>query len=149
MVDMLKRWSTNVVAVIAWLLVCTVALLIIAVGANLFSLFISMTLQVGRYAPQVLIQTYYVVMGMLWLGFFILMEHLLIDKAAQKGLLLPRTLFVIGIELLIIGLIGLALIFYMHIGLINDLLTAAELVAGAGLIYFFRRKKTKSRELKR
>ncbi len=140
---MLKRWTINIAAVVAWLVVGALALLIIAIGASLFQMFIVVTLRVNHYAIQILIQTYYVVMGLLWLGFFILMDHILIDKAAKEGLLLSRTLYVLGIELLTIGVVQLALITYGTFNLLHVLLMGGELLSGAGLVYFFRRKKTK------
>ncbi len=140
---MLKRWSLNIAAVLAWLVVGAVALLIIATGASLFQYFIIMTLRVNHYAIQILVQTYYVVMGLLFLGFFILMDHLLIDKARKEGILLSRTCYVLGIELLAVGLVHLGLISYGPIVALDFFLMSAELLSGAGLVYFFRRKHTR------
>jgi hypothetical protein len=143
MVTMLKRWTMSIAAVLAWLLVVALAFLIVMVGFNLFQMLIVVTLRTNHYAIQVLEQTYYVIMGLLWLGLFILMEHVLIDKAAHQGMLLQQTLFVIGIEILIVGLLQFSLAFYTPAVLTQVLLTGTELVLGAGLVYFFRRKKIK------
>jgi hypothetical protein len=143
MVTMLKRWTMSIAAVFAWLLVVALAFLIVMVGFNLFQMLIVVTLRTNHYAIQVLEQTYYVIMGLLWLGLFILMEHVLIDKAAHQGMLLQQTLFVIGIEILIVGLLQFSLAFYTPAVLTQVLITGTELVLGAGLVYFFRRKKIK------
>jgi hypothetical protein len=143
MVTMLKRWTISIAAVFAWLVVVAFAFLIMVVGEPLYELFLQFTLKINHYAYQVLAQSYYIVMGLIWLGFFILMEHVLIDKAAHQGMLLQQTLFIVGIEILIVGLLQSCIAFYTHPAFLQILLTGMELVVGAGLIYFFRHKKIK------
>jgi hypothetical protein len=136
-----KRWITNIAAVLAWLLVFALALVVIATLATLFQLFIKETIQVNKYSIQILLQTYYVIMGMLGLGFLILMEHLLITSGIRQGLVGVRTLFIVGIELVTLGGITLAMTFYRVPPMLEIALTTAELVVGTGMIVLSRRRK--------
>jgi hypothetical protein len=141
MVTMLKRWSQNIAAVLAWLLVVVLALVVLAVGATLYQLFAVFTLQITRWTSTITIQVYYVTVGLAWLGFFIWMENYLVTTAIGKGLLLKRTLFAIGLELAAIALIQIGTMAYRNIELWQVATTLAEALAAAGLIYLSRRLK--------
>jgi|GEM_PF-3215755 len=137
---MLKRWLGNLWALLAWLLVCGLALVVIMVGAELFGKFAVVTLGATMWSIRFIVQVFYVIFGLLWLGFFMLMEHLLMGEEARAGLLLPRTLYAVGIELLVIGLMQLATLAYLPLSSVGIVLALIEVLAGAGLIWFARRK---------
>ena len=138
---MLKRWPMTIAAILAWLLVCGLALVVIMVGAIFYQLFIVLSLNATRWTIQFMVQVYYVLMGLLWLGLVIWMDHLLITIGNRTGQLLKRTLFGLGIEVAAIALIQIGTMLYRPIEFWQMATTAAEALLGAGLIYFSRRKK--------
>jgi LPXTG-motif cell wall-anchored protein len=162
-VSMVKGWANKIGAIAAWLLVCALASLIVIVGADFIQMFtINVlkdeawtqinTVQAG-YTITTTMNFYYVIVGVLWLGFFILMEHLLVTTGVPQKLVLRRAMFAFGIELLIVALLHLGLLliqpYIMPLGFTVvqiPLATRIALVAGVallggGFIYFSRRKK--------
>jgi len=138
---MFKRWSTNLAAVVAWLLVMALGLVILAVGANLYQLFAVYTLQVTRYTSTITIQVYYVTVGLLWLGFLVWMEHFLVTTAPPKGLVWKRSLLVIGLEILVIALIQAGMMLYLPLDGWQIGLVLVEALLAGGLIFLSRRLK--------
>ncbi len=136
---MLKRWLTNLGAVLALLLVGGLALLVVVVGFNLFYPFVTITLGATRWNITFITQTFYVIMGLLWFGFFLLMEHLLMGEEARAGLLLPRALYAVGAELIVIGLLQVGLQAYAFNGA-SLAVALVEIVVGGGLVWAARRK---------
>ena len=137
---MLKRWLNNLWAVLAWGLVDILAFAVLIQAANLYQVVLRVTLLANRWSNTLWLDLYYVTAGLLWLGFVILMEHLLLDPESLDGLLLPRTLFAVGIELLVIGLLQMGLQAYLPFSWLGVGLALVELLAGAGLIWAARRK---------
>jgi hypothetical protein len=140
---MLKRWLGNVWAFLAWALVCGLALIVLIQAASLYQVFIRVTLLVNRWSNTLWLNLYYMTAGLLWLGFVILMEHLLMGSESRAGLLLPRTLFCVGIELLVIGLLQMGLQAYLPLSWFGIGLALLEMLAGGGLIWAARRKPRK------
>jgi hypothetical protein len=140
--SIVKRLLSNVPAFLAWLVVCGLALIIIAIGAPLLQAFLVVTLGVNQYSIRFWTQLYYVILGMLWLGFFILIEHLMFSDSSREGLLLPRTLYVVGVELLIMALLQFVLMAYRVFDGWMLLLTVGGALAGAVLVWVARRKPT-------
>ena len=137
---MLKRWAANIGAVLALLLVSILALVILALAANLYQAFIQITLQVSRWANTLWVDLFYVLAGLLWLGFFIFMEHLLFSPSSRAGLLLPRTLYICGLEIITIALLQTGIAAYGPAFLSSLLLPALELPVGGAMVWFSRRK---------
>jgi hypothetical protein len=138
---MLKRWSMNLAAVLAWLGVIALALVDIAVGANLYEMFALVTLHVTRYTSTITVQIYYVAVGLLWLVFFVWMEHYLIGSGVREGLLWTRVTLILGCELAGIALIGIGSMIYRKIEVWQVMTTLVEVLLAAGLIYLSRRLK--------
>ena len=103
----------------------------LAVGANLYQVFLRVTLQVNRWSNTLWVDLYYVIAGLFWLGFFIFMEHLMFSASSRAGLLVPRTLYVCGIEIIVIAIaaIGPGCLSERSDGL-NILVVAVELLRG-------------------
>lgn len=137
---MLKRWAANIGALLAWLLVCVLALVVLAVGANLYQVFLRVTMNVNRWSNTLWVDLYYVIAGVLWMGFFIFMEHIMFSASSKAGLLLPRTLYVCGIEIIVIAILQLGLDAYGGVGWLEILVVAVELIVGGGMVWFARRK---------
>jgi hypothetical protein len=137
---MLKRWLANLGSLLAWLVVCALGLVVIAVAANFFQVFLVMTMKVDRWSIRFWVQLYYILAGLIWLGLVIFVEHLLFSESSRDGLLLPRSAFIIGIELIAIGVFQFLFNLYGTFGWLEALLTLGELVAGAALIWYGRRK---------
>jgi hypothetical protein len=128
--------------ILAWLVVSALALLIIVVGGVWFELFAVLTMGATMWTIRFFVQSFYVVTGLLWLGFFILMEHLLMGPAAKAGLLLPRALFTIGIELLLLSAIQIGRVGYGNLksDWLSWSLIVIQALLGVGMIWFSRRK---------
>lgn len=140
--SIVKGLLSNVRAFLAWLVSCGLALIVIAMGAPLFQAFMVVTLGADKYSIRFWIQLYYVIFGMLWLGFFILMQHLMFSDSSREGLLLPRTLYVVGFELLVMAVLQFALMPYRVFDGLVLLLSVGSALAGAILIWIARRKPT-------
>jgi hypothetical protein len=138
--SIIKRLLSNVRAFLAWLVSCGLALIIIAMGAPLLQAFLVVTVGVSQYSIRFWTQLYYVVFGMFWLGFFILMQHLMFSDSSREGLLLPRTLYVVGLELLVMAALQFVLMAYRTLDGLMLLLTVGSALAGAALIWVARRK---------
>jgi hypothetical protein len=135
-----KRWLGAIRSLLAWLLICGVALVVLAQASSLYQVFLVVTMHVTRYTNSLWLNIFYGLAGMLWLGLSILMEHMLMGPEAQAGLLLPRTLFALGIELLLIGLLQVGWLFYAPFGWVGLGLALLELLAGGVLMWVSRRK---------
>lgn len=147
---MLKRWTNTIGALVALLLVCALVLVLIMAGANFIQSFSVTVLQDAEWTSEHTVQAnftartilnfYYILSGVVFLGFFFLMEHQLITTGIPKKLVLRRTFFTVGIELLILALLQLAMMTYTRALPLQAALAAVELVVSIGLIYLGRRK---------
>jgi hypothetical protein len=147
---MLQRWAKNLGAVVALLLVCGLALVVFMVGANSLQSFLVTIYKDADFTTLHPVQTtftvrtimnfYYVISGILFLGFFVLMDYLLITVGVAKKLVLRRTLLSLGIELLILTLFHLAMMFIQPAAPVQIALTTVEALLGIGMILVSRRK---------
>ena len=60
----------------SWMVAVALALIILAVGIDPFMLFFRVTLQTSHWADQFLRDVYYMVGGLIWLIFFLYVDHL-------------------------------------------------------------------------
>jgi hypothetical protein len=137
---MFKRWMGNLGAVLALIVVGALALMVLLQAATFYQVFLVKALLVDRWSITFWLDVFYMLSGLLWLGFFLVMEHLLLGQEAREGLLLPRALFAVGIELLLIGLLQAGLQAYQTFSWLGIGLTVLEVLVGCGLIWFARRK---------
>ena len=137
---MLKRWSTNIGSALAWLLVSLLALVLLAVAEGLYQMFLVTTMRVGRYSNTLWLDLFFVLAGLLWLGFVIFMEHVMFSASSHAGLLLSRTLFIVGFELIALALLQFGQNLYGVFSWSDGLIEALELLAGCVLLWFARRK---------
>lgn len=150
---MLKRWSKYFGAGAALVLVAGLALIVLMVGANfLQSLMATIFADSGwaktntieaTFTVRSVMNLYYILCGILFLGFFVFMEHRLITTGVPQKMVLRRTAFVIGIELLLLAVFQLAMMAYMRVVALQVVLAVVEVLLGVGLIYFGRRKAAK------
>jgi hypothetical protein len=142
---MLARILTGARVFAAWLVASAGALIILAVGRELYMAFMLATLQINRWSVQLVNIVYYTIAGMVWLGFFIFLDAYF-SQGASKGLLLKRSLRIVGLELLILFLLQLALFGYGYLrpNLLTVSLTTGEGVLAAGMLFVvYKRLKTK------
>jgi hypothetical protein len=139
---MIARWFTSVRVFFVWLLGFILALIILALGHELFLVFIVDTLKWQKYTVRFMNNAYYAIAGIVCVAYYILI-HDYLSRHAKKGLLLKSSLQAIGSQVLIIGLIQACLVLYrvypadwQMIGLF-----VLELVAGAAMLFFARFKK--------
>lgn len=147
---MLKRWANNLGAVVALVLVVALFGVIFMVGGNLLQSVLVLIFQDVAIEAQKTVQAtytvitymnfYYVICGILFLGFFFLMDYLIVATGVPKKLVLRRTFFTLGIEMLVLALIHLGTILLLSAGQLQIALTAVEILVGIGLILFSRRK---------
>jgi hypothetical protein len=147
---MFKRWAKNLGAVGALVVVSILSLIIFAVGANFLQAFLVTVYQgadwttlrsvQASFTVRTFMNFYYVLGGILFLGFFFLMENRLITTGVPKKLVLRRTSFTLGIELLILALIQTGMMFFMTVITLQVVLVVVEVLLGVGLIYIARRK---------
>ena len=147
---MLERWSKYIGAWAAWLAVVALSMVILLVGGSFLQSFTVNVLKdeawtkinsvQASYTVTTIMNFYYLITGVLFLGFFILMENKLISTGIQKKLVLRRTSFTLGIELLILAFFQLAMFTYLPSIPLQVGLAVLELLFGVGLIYFARRK---------
>jgi hypothetical protein len=136
---LLKLWN-GVRFVVSWLIAGALALLILAVGRDPFMLFFRVTLGASHWADQFLNNVYFMVGGLLWLIFFLFVDHLF-NTATAAGRLLRPFLRVIGIEIGVLFTLQIIRMFYYPI--VFDLSFAVTLASGllsAAMIYFGYRK---------
>jgi len=147
---MLERVAKYVGGVVALLLVSGVALLIGALAANFLqslSTFLiaqadwvkTNTVQ-ATFTVRSIMNFYYIIYGILFLGFFLLMEYQLITVGIPKKRVLRRTMFILGIESLILAALQLGTLIYAPARPLQIGLTIVEVLLGVGLISFGRRK---------
>ena len=142
---MLKRWSKTIGAVVALLLVSGLALVVMMVGANLIQTFSIIGLKAADWTDQHTVQAaftastimnfYYILCGILFLGFFFLMEYRLVTTGIPQKIVLRRTFFTLGVELLILALMQLAMMTYAPVFPLQVGLTVMEILLGIGLVY--------------
>ncbi len=147
---MLKRWSNQIGALAALLLVSGLILLLIVVGANLIQSFSISVLKEADWANQHAVQAiftartilniYFLLSGIVFLGFFFLMENRLVTTGIPQKSVLRRTFFTLGVELLVLAFMQLIMMTYTPFLLLHVGLTVIEILLGIGLIYFGRRK---------
>ncbi len=154
-IKMLKRWSKHLGALVALLLVCGLILVLMMVGANFIESFSINVLTGADWTDQHTVQAtftarsilnvYFLICGIVFLGFFFLMENRLITTGIPQKRVLRRTFFTLGIELLILALLQLAMMSYKPAFPLQVGLTVMEILLGIGLIYLGRRKALISR----
>jgi hypothetical protein len=147
---MLERWSKYIGAWAAWLVVVALAMVILLVGGSFLQSFTVNILKdeawtklnsvQASYTVTTIMNFYYLLTGILFLGFFILMENRLVSTGIRKKLVLRRTAFTLGIELLILAFFQLAMFTYLPSIPLQIGLAVLELLFGVGLIYLARRK---------
>ena len=147
---MFKRWAKNLGAVVALVVVSILSLIIFMVGANFLQAFLVTVYQGAEWTSLQSVQAsftvksfmnfYYVLGGILFLGFFFLMENKLITTGVPKKLVLRRTAFALGIELLVLALIQIGMMLLMRVVQLQVALVAVEVLLGGGLIAISRRK---------
>jgi hypothetical protein len=139
---MIAKWFTSVRVFFVWLLGFVLALIILALGHELFMLFIVNTLKWGKYTVRFMNNAYYAIAGIVCVAYYILI-HDYLSRHAKKGQLLKSSLQAIGSQLLIVGVIQACLVLYAYypadwqmIGLF-----VLELLVGAAMLFFARVKK--------
>ncbi len=147
---MLKHWSKNIGAVMALLLVTCLLLVVMMVGAMLVQASSISLLNEAEWTNQHTVQAtftastimniYYLVSGVIFLGFFFLMEYMLVTTGVPKKLVLRRTSLTLGIELLILSLLQLAMLVYKPFSPLEFGFSLVEILLGIWLIYLGRRK---------
>ncbi len=153
---MLKRWSRQIGALAALLLVSGLILLLMAVGANLIQ---SLSMNIlkeadwtnehtvqGTFTARTILNVYFLLSGVVFLGFFFLMENRLITTGIPQKSVLRRTFITLGVELLVLALMQLVMMMYTPILLLQVGLAVMEILLGIGLIYLGRRKATFSHD---
>lgn len=141
---MRSRWFTNLRIFLVWLLGFALALVILALGHELFMVFITNTLRWPWRTARVLSMLYYVAAGLLCVAYYVLIEDYL-KRSAKKGLLIKNSLRAIGTQVLAIGLIQTALMLYgfspadwRGIGLVT-----AAVVCGTAMLFLSTRIEAK------
>ncbi len=91
---MVKRWSKYLGAVLALLLVCGLVLVILMSGANLIQSYAVNVLKEAdwtyehtvqaSYTARTAVNIYFILSGVVFLGFFFLMENRLVDQLPEK-----------------------------------------------------------------
>jgi hypothetical protein len=146
---MLKRWLKTIGAMLALLLVNGLLLVLIMSGAKFIQLFSISRLKEADWSDQYSVQAaytastvlnvYYLISGIVILGFFFLMENRLITTGIPQKLVLRRTFFTLGIELLILAFIQVANMVFLPVFPLQAGLVGMEFLLGIGLIYLGRR----------
>jgi hypothetical protein len=154
-VKMLKRWLKTIGAVVSLLLVSGLILVLMMAGANLIKSFSINVMKEADWINEHIVQAtftvttilnfYYLISGIVFLGFFFLMEHRLITTGIPQKIVLRRTFFTVGVELLILALIQLAMMTYTPVLPFQVGLAVIEILLSIGLIYLGRRKASISR----
>ena len=134
----------------ALVLVVGLFVIIFMVGANLLQSVLVLIYSDVAFAAQKAVQAtytvrtymnfYYIICGILFLGFFFLMDYRIVATGVPKKLVLRRTFFTLGIELLVLALIHLGTILILPAAQLQIVLTAVEILLGIGLIFLSRRK---------
>ncbi len=152
---MLKRWSIQIGAMAALLLVIGLILLLLVAGANLIqSVSVSALREAGWAAEhtvqaantaRTVLNVYFLLSGIVFLGFLFLMENRLVTTGIPKKCILRRTFFTVGIELLILALMQAAMMAVRRAVPLQVGLAAVEVLLGIVLVYLGRRKAPISR----
>lgn len=152
---MLKRLLKYIGAVVALLLVSGLILVLMMVGANFIQSFSINVLKdadwtnqhtvQATFAARTILNIYYLLSGIVFLGFFFLMEHRLISTGIPQKLVLRRTFFTLGVELSILALLQLAIMTYTPVLPLQVGLTGIEILLSIGFITLGRRKAPISR----
>jgi hypothetical protein len=139
---MITRWFTNLRVFLVWLFGFALALIIMALGHELFMVFIVNTLKGDHYMVRLMNIVYYMLAGLLCVGYYILV-HDFLSTSAKKGRLLKSSLLIIGIQILLICLIHLGLLAYgfYPIDSLWILIVMVEGLVGAVMLFFVLRKK--------
>lgn len=147
---MFKSWAKYFGAVVALILVTGLAVVVLMVGANFLQSLVINLIKDAEWTTRSSVQAnffvrtvldfYYVISGILFLGIFVLMEQRLVTSGVPKKLVLRRTSFSLGIELLILAFFQLSMMLYLPVVPIQVVLTVGETLFGIGLIYVGRRK---------
>ncbi len=147
---MLKRWLKTIGAVLALLLVSGLMLVLIVVGANLIRSFLVSSLNSADWMYQHTVQAnftastimnfYYIICGIFFLGFFCLMEYRLVTTGVPKKLVLRRTFFTLGVEIFVLTLMQLAVMAYSTVLPVQVGLIVIGIFLSVGFIYLGRRK---------
>jgi hypothetical protein len=144
------RWSKTIGAGFALLVVTGLLLVLILSGAKLIQLLSFSGLKeadwADRYSVQAaytastILNVYYILSGIVILGFFFLMENRLITTGVPRKLVLRRTSLTLGIELLILAIIQASVMAFLAPSPVQIGLAGIELLSGIGLVYLGRSK---------
>ena len=129
---MIARWFTNIRVFLVWLLGLALTVVFLALLHDLLMVFIVNTLHWTKYIVRFTNMLYYFPAGLVCIAYIALILPYL-NRAARNGQLLKKSLLLIGILILLIGLSQLILIGYRYLAanLIGILLAAAETLVGA------------------
>jgi len=140
---MIARWFTNIRIFLVWLLGFALALIIMALGHELFLVFIINSLGFDNYMVRLMNIVYYLITGLICVAYYILIQDFL-GTSAKNGRLLTNSLLTIGIEVLLIFLIHLGLLaygFFASDGFGILIVTIEGLVAAVMLFFALGKKK--------
>ena len=132
--------NTTIRVLLIWLASFILAAVIIAMGHDVMLLFIVRTLGWDRYDTRFFHMLYYVLAGIAWL-FFCILIYDFFNRMAKKGRLLYAALRTLGIELAIIAAMQTILTMYAYPPLdwISIGLIVIEGGLGGAMLYRVRR----------
>lgn len=139
---MITRWFTSFRIFLVWLIGFALMLIILALGHELFMMFIVNTLQSGKYFVRLVYVIYFTIAGLLCVAYYIFI-HDFLNISARKGRLLKNSLLIIGIQVLLIGLIHFGLLLYSYFSMdkLSIFTVTIEGLVGAIMLLFALRKK--------
>jgi len=127
----------------AWILSSVLISVLLVLGYDLWMSFFVFTLGAGKYQNNFLRISYYMIAGLAWLAFVLLIEAYF-ERQRQRGYLLRGVLRVIGIQVLSIGLVVAVLLGYGLFGFKWSVIALAgtTILAGGTMCYFGYRQTT-------
>jgi hypothetical protein len=139
---MITRWFSNLRVFLVWLLGFALALVILALGHELFIVFIVNTLKGEVHFVRLMNIIYYTIAGLLCFAYFIFI-HAYLSTSAKKGRLLKNSLLTIGIQVLLLCFIHISLLLYGFFAgdRLSILLAPIEGLVGAAMLFFALQKK--------
>ena len=139
---MIMSWFSNLRVFLVWLLGFALALVILALGHELFIVFIVNTLRGEVHFVRLMNIIYYTIAGLLCFAYFIFI-HAYLSTSAKKGRLLKNSLLTIGIQVLLICFIHISLLLYGFFAgdRLSILLVPIEGLVGATMLFFALQKK--------
>jgi carbon starvation protein CstA len=143
---MIRKWFISLWVFPVWVIGFALAWVVVFLGHELSMVFAAKTLRCDEYTLPLVHISYYLVAGLVTMGFFIAsLEYL--KRSARKDMLLGGSLTLIGGILIAIALVqaGLTLYEYLPADLVGILLMAVEGLAGACMLLAARLRAAGSR----